>query len=99
MADTGTHSRLRTRIVATLQRMGVVVSAGAASSGALDLVCCVDGHYCELDVKSGNAQLRPAQKIRVKRVQNAGGIAAEVRSVAEAKAIIARIRHRSFRRG
>ena len=89
MADTDTHSRLRGRIKAALKAMpGVMVTNGDASDGALDLILCVDGHYIELDIKTGEAMLSPAQKMRCLIVERNGGNAYEVRSITDAERMV-----------
>ena len=76
MADTGTHSRLRGRIKAALKAMpGVMVTNGDPSDGALDLILCVDGHYAELDIKTGNATFSAAQLVRCRQVEQSRGSA------------------------
>ena len=76
MADTGTHSRLRSRIKAALKAMpGVMVTNGDPSDGALDLILNVDGHYAELDIKTGGATLNKAQWVRCKQVEGCRGSA------------------------
>ena len=95
MADTGTHSRLRGRIKRALNAMpGVMVTNGDASDGALDLILCVDGHYMELDVKTGDAMPNPAQRVREVKLLRHGGDATMVRSVAEAKVAVQGLRAR-----
>ncbi|MDE0004167.1 MAG: hypothetical protein OXQ29_15870 [Rhodospirillaceae bacterium] len=93
MADTQTHSRLRGRIKRELNKMpGVMLTNGDASDGALDLILNVDGHYAELDVKTGDAVLSPAQQARRLQVERAGGKAYVVKSVPEAQQCIRHLR-------
>lgn len=70
------------------RRYGAVVRkthGDAKSSGQLDLVACVRGHYVAVEVKAPGARrgLTRRQAAEVARIRRAGGIAFEARSVAD----------------
>lgn len=55
--------------------------------GIGDLIGCVRGIYCNLEVKRGNKKATPAQRLEIIRVRKAGGVAGVVRD--PQKAVIA----------
>jgi hypothetical protein len=80
------HTTLKRRVVAALRGAGcLVTSYDGSTAGVLDLfVCTPEGRYVELDIKAGRDKLSKIQHHRITQVQQAGGEAAEVRSVGEA---------------
>lgn len=85
-----TEAAIQAAIVAALTADGVYVVRVARASrvGVADLLCCAAGRFLALEVKAPGAGLRPAQVYEAGRVTAAGGVAAVVRSVAEARAAI-----------
>ena len=60
-------------------------------AGIPDLIICYRGRFVALEVKTATGKLTTLQGITLRRIQNAGGTAAVVRSVEEARAVIAKI--------
>ena len=60
--------------------------------GSADLVGCLDGRFVALEVKTATGRAAPEQKLWLDLVRRYGGFAAIVRSVAEARAAVARAR-------
>ena len=80
------HTALKRRVIAALRGAGcLVTSYNGSTAGVLDLfICTPEGRYVELDIKVGRDKLSRLQHHRITQVQQAGGEAAEVRSVGEA---------------
>lgn len=64
-------------------------SFGAA--GIPDLIVCYRGRFIAFEVKTVKGKLTVLQAITIRKIQSAGGIAAVVRSVDEARAVIAKL--------
>lgn len=56
--------------------------------GLPDIICCYNGRFVGLEVKTDRGRLRPKQKLTLTRIRKAGGVAAVVRSVAEVEDIL-----------
>jgi len=61
------------------------------TAGIPDIIVCFKGRFVAFEVKTAAGKLTVLQAITQKRIQAAGGIAEVVRSVAEARAVIAKI--------
>lgn len=59
-----------------------------SSAGIPDILGCVDGQFYAFETKRGRNELEPIQVETIKRLRAAGAVACEVRSVAEAIAIV-----------
>lgn len=60
------------------------------TAGIPDIIACIKGRFVALEVKTAEGKLTLLQAITLKQIQRAGGIAAVVRSVEEARAVIAK---------
>jgi hypothetical protein len=59
--------------------------------GVPDLLCCFEGRFIGLEVKLPDEKPSPRQKVILKRIEGAGGIASVVTSVEEVERILQRI--------
>lgn len=88
------ESGIQTRIIAYLKSVGaypINIAGNAFQTGVPDILVCYKGLWIALEVKAADGSLRPMQRIRIRRIRKAGGIAEEVRSVEKVKDIIATI--------
>lgn len=54
------------------------------SSGIPDIIACINGRFVGIEVKrSDGGQISPLQKLKLKQIENAGGVGIEARSVRE----------------
>jgi hypothetical protein len=58
------------------------------TSGLPDIVCCYKGRFIGLEVKTDKGKTTVLQEVTLRRIRNAGGIVAVVRSVDEVLAVI-----------
>lgn len=58
------------------------------SKGSFDIICCVEGVFLGMEVKTGAGVLTPDQRLWGAAIEACGGIAREVRSVDDALAAI-----------
>lgn len=58
--------------------------------GIPDLLCCLSGRFIGFEVKLPGEKPSPRQKVVLKRIEEAGGIAAVVTSVQEVERILER---------
>ena len=61
------------------------------TAGIPDIIVCYRGRFVAFEVKTEKGKLTVLQAITIKRIQNAGGIAAVVRSVEDAKAVLSKL--------
>lgn len=61
------------------------------TAGIPDIIMCYKGRFVAFEVKNEKGKLTVLQAITIKHIQRAGGIAEVVRSVEEARTVIARI--------
>lgn len=70
------------RTIKTLKEHGAyVIRASANAIGTPDVIACVDGRFVGIEVKldcNGSYRVTKAQKIRMKNISKAGGIAIAV---------------------
>lgn len=52
--------------------------------GSADLIACVDGRFCAIEVKTPTGRVRPEQKRWLEAVRKIGGVAVVARSVGDA---------------
>lgn len=59
-------------------------------AGIPDLLCCVDGRFLALEIKSptGTGRLGPSQKLELEAIRRAGGVAGVVASWDELEALL-----------
>jgi hypothetical protein len=62
-----------------------------APAGTADLICCVGGRYLELEVKTPDGKQNKGQRQREANVKERGGAYRVVRSVDEARAVVAEL--------
>ena len=65
------------------------------TSGLPDIVCCVNGRFVGLEVKTSDGKVTKLQEVTLAKIQAAGGAGAVVRSVDEVKKIIETMRRAS----
>jgi hypothetical protein len=56
--------------------------------GIPDLLCCVAGRFVGIEVKQPGEQLRPAQRVRLREIYDAGGFAAVVETVGQVAVLL-----------
>jgi len=61
------------------------------TAGVPDIIACIRGRFVAFEVKNETGKVTVLQAVTIKRIQAAGGIAAIVRNVDEARAVIARL--------
>ena len=59
----------------------------ANERGCPDILCCDNGRFVGLEVKSGTGKLSPAQRLQAKRIRDAGGECYTVRNLQDCKDI------------
>ncbi len=57
-------------------------------SGIPDIICCYKGKFMAFEVKTPQGKLSKLQEITIKRINEAGGMAAKVTSLQEVKDIL-----------
>ena len=60
-------------------------------AGLPDLIVCYKGRFVAFEVKTEKGKLTTLQGLTIRQIQKAGGTAAVVRSVAEARQVIERL--------
>lgn len=58
------------------------------TSGIPDIICCYRGKFVAFEVKTEQGRLSKLQEITIERIQQAGGVAAKITSLAEVKEIL-----------
>ena len=66
-----------------------------STSGLPDIICCIDGQFVGLEVKTPDGKVTKLQEVTLAKIQAAGGMGVVVRSVDEVKTIIETIRRSS----
>lgn len=82
---------IQSRIIAYLKARGAFVlniPGNEFAKGIPDILVCWHGLWVAFEVKSPDGSLRPEQKVRMRRIQKAGGVAEAVRSVKRVKFIL-----------
>ena len=62
------------------------------TAGLPDIIACIGGHFVAFEVKTASGRLTKLQKITIQRINAAGGIAREVRSLDEVRAMVDELR-------
>lgn len=62
------------------------------TAGIPDIICCINGRFVALEVKNEKGRTTKLQDVTIKRIQDAGGYAAVVRSLDEVKTIVAAVK-------
>ena len=81
------ESTIQTHILEYLRHMGAyslnVGGSAVTATGTPDILCCYKGHFVALEIKKphGSYGATTAQRIRIKQIQKAGGVAGLVTSV------------------
>jgi hypothetical protein len=65
------------------------------TNGIPDIICCYHGRFVALEVKTPEGKLSALQSVTIRKIINAGGTAAVVTSLSEAKAIIENLKEAS----
>ena len=86
------ESDLQDKCISHAKNMGVytirIQPDGFGLKGIPDLIMCIDGKFVGVELKVGNNTKSPAQRIQAKRIQKAGGLVYEVRTLNEFKKLI-----------
>jgi Holliday junction resolvase len=85
------ESTLQKSVLKYLKERGyfaINVPGNAFSSGTPDILSCVRGLWVALELKSADGSLRPLQKVNIKLIRRAGGIAEAIRSIERVREII-----------
>ena len=61
------------------------------TSGIPDIICCYRGKFVAFEVKTLTGKLSKLQEITINRINEAGGVAAKVTSLAEVKEILSKV--------
>ena len=59
-----------------------------STAGIPDIICCYRGKFVAFEVKTEQGRLSKLQEITLERIQQAGGVAAKIISLAEVKDIL-----------
>lgn len=90
------ESRLARRITRLLRSRGAAVfnihggDNPFQEVGIPDLLVCFEGRFIGLELKVPGAKVKPRQALLLKRIQDAGGIAARVESVEDVERLLQR---------
>jgi penicillin-binding protein-related factor A (putative recombinase) len=85
------ESSIQAAIIKYLKSKGAVVhniQGNEYQSGVSDLLVCYRGRYIALEVKGPNGSLSPLQRVRLRRIQKAGGIGEAVHGREKVKEIL-----------
>jgi Holliday junction resolvase len=58
------------------------------TAGIPDIIACVNGRFVAFEVKTASGKATKLQEATIRKILNAGGVAAVVRSVDEVKVIL-----------
>lgn len=61
------------------------------TAGIPDIICCYNGRFIAFEVKTEKGRATELQKATIAKINDSGGVAVIVRSVAEVKEIMGRI--------
>lgn len=50
----------------------------ASKSGNADIIACIDGRYCEFEIKGEGDKIKPAQTVKLNKTIELGGVAGYV---------------------
>lgn len=78
---------IQSKIIKYLKSKGafVVKTIVLTTSGVPDILCCYKGYFIAFEVKTATNEATPLQKATLKRIKNAKGLGAVVRSVDDVK--------------
>lgn len=62
------------------------------TAGIPDIICCINGRFVAFEVKNAVGKTTVLQEMDIKSIQNAGGIAAVVRSLDEVQTVVAAVK-------
>lgn len=62
------------------------------NAGIPDLICCIDGRFVGLEVKTDKGRVSKLQEVTIGKIQQAGGLAAVVRSVDDVRDVLKEVR-------
>jgi len=85
------ESDLNKRVQALIEANGgyVVKIVAGNRSGIHDMLACINGRFCSLEGKLSYNKMSPLQKAHRNKVIASGGLAMQIKSVADAKEMIA----------
>lgn len=90
----GPETRLRKRIVKALQEKypsGLFLKIHGnrfQNIGVPDLLCCVEGCFIALEIKTDRGKTSLAQTVMLNRIKKAKGVSAVIRSIDEALEVV-----------
>lgn len=90
----GPETRLRKRIVKALMEKypsGLYLKIHGnrfQNIGVPDLLCCIEGYFVALEIKTERGKVSPAQSLMLDRIKEAKGISAVIRSSDEALEVV-----------
>ena len=67
---------------------------GFQEVGIPDILACVWGRFVGIEAKQRGASLRPAQRVVLREIYNAGGVAAVVETVEQGLQLLSYLKHR-----
>jgi Holliday junction resolvase len=82
---------LQTNVIKYLRSVGayaINIHGDEFQAGVPDVIACYKGRFLGLELKAPNGQLSKLQKRNLQKIQKAGGIAEEVRSLEKVRTII-----------
>lgn len=84
------ESDIQKKIIDYLQSEGAwtVKTIQCNKAGVPDILCCLNGRFIALEVKTEKGKASALQLRNIKQINHAGGIAAIVRSVEDTKQIL-----------
>ena len=84
------EAQIQNKIIKYLNGIGAytVKTISTNRSGTPDVICCLEGKFIALEVKTQKGRVSELQKHHIEQINNSGGLAAVVRSVEEVKEII-----------
>lgn len=84
------ESKIQNKIIDYLNSKGAytVKTISTNRSGTPDIICCLNGLFVALEVKTRKGIVSELQKYHLEEINKSGGIGAVVRSVEEVKEIL-----------
>lgn len=86
-----THASLLAGVKKYLNQLGVYVfkyhGTNFTSRGVPDLICCYQGKFIAIELKSGKDKLTELQKHNLDLIQQSGGVAFTARSLDDVKKV------------
>jgi hypothetical protein len=83
-------AQLTKLVIAEIEKAGgkAINLIAASKSGNADIIACINGRYCEFEIKGKGDTEKPHQAAKLNETIIAGGVAGFVHSLADAQALI-----------